>query len=82
LAENEDDLQYNNRKLNRILQAYDMRISIVKTKAMPLEGRRTRRVKISINGQITEQVISCKYLGCNITMYRKNMDVDENIKKI
>jgi hypothetical protein len=52
-----------------------------KTKAMAMEGRQIERVKIIINGKLTEQVNSFKYLGCNIATQKMNMDLDDNIEK-
>jgi hypothetical protein len=66
LAKSEDELRYNVMKLNQVLQSYDVKISTDKTKAMAMEGRQVRRVKIIISGKLIEQVNSFKYVGCNI----------------
>jgi hypothetical protein len=39
-------------KFNQILQAYDMRVSSDKTKAVALEGRHVRGVKTGVNRNI------------------------------
>lgn len=49
---------------------------------MTLDGKYMRRVKISINRQIIEQVNSFKDLGYHVMAYKMNMDIAENIKKI
>jgi hypothetical protein len=43
---------------------------------MAVEGRQIRRVKIIINGKLTEQ-----YLGCNIATHKMNMDLEDNTGK-
>jgi hypothetical protein len=60
LAKSEDKLQYNVMKFNQVLQSYDVKISTDKTKAMAMEGRQIRRVKIIINDKVIEQVNSFK----------------------
>jgi hypothetical protein len=56
LAKSEGELQHNVMKLNQVLQSYDVEISTDKTKAMAMEGRQIRRVKIITNGKLIEQV--------------------------
>jgi hypothetical protein len=46
LAKSEAELQYNVMKLNQVLQSYDVKISTDKTKAMAMEGRQIRSVKL------------------------------------
>jgi hypothetical protein len=58
LERNEENLHYVITKLNQILQLYDMGISKDKTKATAMKSRHMRRVKISINWNIIEQVNS------------------------
>jgi len=66
--------------LNQILQLYDT--STDKTKAMTVKGSHIRRVKVSINGKIIEQVNSYKCLGCDIATYKMNMDLEKILKNI
>jgi hypothetical protein len=63
LAHTEDDLQRAVTGLNYILQLYNLQISEIKTKAMEIQGKYWRRVKIVINNKIIEQVSSFTYLG-------------------
>jgi methyl coenzyme M reductase subunit D len=58
-----------------------VKISTGKTKAMAMEGRQIRRVKIIINGKLIEQVNSFKYLGCNVKTHKINMDLEDNTEK-
>jgi hypothetical protein len=81
LAETEDHLQENVTKLNKILKLYNMRISANKTKAMTMEGKYMRRAKIVIDDIVIEQTSSFKYLGCNISIYKMNMDLEDNVQK-
>jgi hypothetical protein len=81
LAKSEDELQYNVMKLNRVLQSYDVKISTDKTKAIAVEGRQIRRVKIIVNGNLIEQLNSFKCLGCNIATHKMNIDLEDNIEK-
>jgi hypothetical protein len=81
LAETEDHLQENVTKLNKILKLYNMRISTNKTKAMAMEGKYMRRDKTVTDDIVTEQASSFKYLGCNISIYKINMDLEDNVQK-
>jgi hypothetical protein len=58
-----------------------MRISTNNTKAMVMEGKYMRRAKIVIDGIVTEQTSSFKHLGCNISIYKMNMDLEDNAQK-
>jgi hypothetical protein len=82
LAETEDHLQENVTKLNKILKLHNMRISTNKTKAMAMEGKYMRQAKIVIDDIVIEQTSSFKYLGCNISIYKMNMDLEDNVQKI
>jgi hypothetical protein len=81
LAETEDHLQENVAKLNKILKLYNMRISTNKTKALAMEGKYMRRTKIIIDDIGIEQTSSFKYLGCNISIYKMNMDLEDSVQK-
>lgn len=81
MTSNEDDLQYNVMKLNSILKEYNMEISCNKTKVLAMEGKSMRRAKIVIDGQNIEQVRTFKYLGCSITNYQVNLDLEENLQR-
>ena len=81
MAESENDLQENVTKLNRVLEAFNMKISISKTKVMAMEGKYNRRAKIVIKDQIIEQVNNFKYLGCNLSIFNLNQDLDNNVIK-
>jgi hypothetical protein len=52
LAPTDDDLQRAVTGLNHILQLYNLQISEIKTKAMGIQGKYWRRVKIVINNKI------------------------------
>lgn len=80
LATTEDYLQENITKLNRILLEYNMKISIDKTKVMAMKGKEIQRAKIVINNQIIEQTSTFKYLGSDISIYKLNSDLDNNIQ--
>jgi retron-type reverse transcriptase len=54
-------------KLNRISMEYDMRINIKKTKVMRISRGGAETVRITLNGEIIEQVKSFCYLGSTIT---------------
>jgi hypothetical protein len=58
-----------------------MRISTNKTKAMAMEGKYMRRAKIVTDDIVIEQTSSFKYLGCNISTYKINMDLEDNVQK-
>jgi hypothetical protein len=58
-----------------------VKISTDKMKAMAMEGRQIRRVKIIINGKLIEQTNSFNYLGCNIATHKMNIDLEDNIEK-
>jgi hypothetical protein len=81
LAETEDHLQENVTKLNKILKLYNMIISINKTKAMAMEGKYMRRAKIVTDDIAIGQTSSFKYLGCNVSIYKINMDLEDNVQK-
>jgi hypothetical protein len=81
LAETEDHLQENVTKPNKILKLYNMRISTKKTKAMAMEGKYMRRTKIVTDDIVIEQTSSLKYSGCNISIYKMNMDLEDNVQK-
>jgi hypothetical protein len=70
-----------NYELNKILQLYNMRISANKTKTMAMEGKYMRRAKIVTDDIVIEQTSSFKYLGCNISIYKINMDLGDNVQK-
>jgi hypothetical protein len=67
LAPTQDDLQTAVTGLNYISQLYNLQISEIKTKAMGIQGKYWRRVKIVINNKITEQESSFTYLGSKIS---------------
>jgi hypothetical protein len=48
---------------------------------MAMEGKYTRRAKIVIDYIVIEQTSSFKYLGCNISIYKINMDLEDNVQK-
>lgn len=81
LADSEERLQENITKLNTVLKKYNMNISKNKTKAMAMQGKAIKRVKVVIDGNIIEQVNSFKYLGCVISIYQMNKDLEENVQK-
>jgi hypothetical protein len=58
-----------------------VKISTDKTKAMAMELRQIRRVRIIINGKLIEQVNAFKYLGFNIATHKMNMDLKDNTEK-
>jgi hypothetical protein len=66
LEPTEDDLHRAVTELNSILQLYNLQISEIKTKAMGIQGKYWRRIKIVINNKIIEQVSSFTYLGSKI----------------
>jgi hypothetical protein len=68
-------------KLNKILKLYSMRISTNKTKAMAMKEKYMRRAKIVIDDIVIEQTSSFKYLVCNISIYKMNMDLEDNVQK-
>ena len=80
LAESENDLQENVTKLTSLLEAFNMKVSISKTKVMAMKGKYKRRGKIVIKDQIIEQVNNLKYLGCNLSIFNLNQDLDNNLK--
>lgn len=57
-----------------------MKISIDKTKVMAMKGKEIQRAKIVINNQIIEQTSTFKYLGSDISIYKLNSDLDNNIQ--
>ncbi|KAJ4428658.1 hypothetical protein ANN_25651 [Periplaneta americana] len=59
-AESENDLQENVTKLNKVLETFNMKISINKTKVMAMEGKYNRRAKIVIKDQLIEQKFVCR----------------------
>jgi hypothetical protein len=67
LAFTEDGLQRAVTGLNHILQLYNLQILETKTKAMGIQGKYWRRVKVVINNKIIEQVSSFTYLGSKIS---------------
>jgi hypothetical protein len=81
LAETENDLQRNLYHLNEVLKEYNMKISTEKTKAMVTLGRDIIRTKITTDDEKIEHVIKFKYLGCNISVYIINEDLEENVQK-
>lgn len=81
IANSEDSLQTNVTTLNRILEMYNMKISTRKTKSMAMHGKNQRRVKIMIDLEIIEQVHAFKYLGCTISAFTFNADLEENVQK-
>jgi hypothetical protein len=58
-----------------------MRVSTNKTKAMAMEGKYMRRAKIVKDDIVIEQTSSFKYLVCNISIYKMNMDLEDNVQK-
>jgi hypothetical protein len=55
-----------------------MKISINKVKITAMEGKYMMRYdKIVLQGNVSEQTNIFKYLGCNISTYKMNMDVEE-----
>ena len=81
MAESEDKLQRNVNKLNTIITKYNMKISGRITKAMAMQGKKLRRVKIVIDSGIIEQVNEFKYLGCTISTNKFNADLEQNVLK-
>jgi hypothetical protein len=63
----EDDLQRAVTRLNHTLQLYNPQISEIKTKAMGIQGKYWRRIKIMINNKIIEHVSSCTYIGSKVS---------------
>jgi hypothetical protein len=47
-----------------------------------MEGKYIRRAKIVIDDIVIEQTSSFKYLVCNISIHKMNMDVQDNVKYI
>jgi hypothetical protein len=58
-----------------------MRICTNKTKAMTMEGKYMRRAKIVIDDVVFGQTSSFKCLGCNISIYKMNMDLEDSVQK-
>jgi uncharacterized HAD superfamily protein len=50
-----------------------LKISTSKTKSMGMCGNEIRRLKIMIDGKITEQATEFNYLGSKISEYKKDM---------
>jgi hypothetical protein len=67
LALTEDDLQRAVTGLNHTLQLYNLQISEIKTKAMGMQGKYWRRIKIVTNNKIIEHVSSFTYLGSKVS---------------
>lgn len=80
LAENEDDLQRNVYKLEKVTKMFDMKISSAKTKTLAFRGKEPVRSKIVINGKIIEQVRNFKYLGVEIS-YDGETDIQSKLGK-
>jgi hypothetical protein len=81
LAETEDHLHENVTKLNKILKLYNIRISANKIPAMAMEEKYMKRAKIVTDDIVTQQTSSFKCLGCNISIYKINMDLEDNVQK-
>jgi hypothetical protein len=48
---------------------------------MATEGKYMRQAKIVIDDTVTEQTCSFKHLRCNISIYKMNMDLEDNVQK-
>jgi hypothetical protein len=48
---------------------------------MAMEGKYMRRAKIVTDDIVIEQTSSFKYLGRNISIYKINMDLEDNVQK-
>jgi hypothetical protein len=57
-----------------------MRISTMKTKIVAFQGKTHIRCKIMIDNKTTEQISSFKYLGFNVSYYRKE-DINIELSK-
>ena len=67
MAGSQEGLQKMMDRLNRISMEYDMRINIKKTKVMKISRGGTETVRITLNGELIEQVKNFCYLGSTIT---------------
>src|SRR3984885_9688321 len=69
LANKEEDLQHMMDELNRISKEYGMKINTRKTKIMKIsrEANGEKNMKITINGEVIEQVTEFCYLGSLIS---------------
>jgi hypothetical protein len=81
LAETENDLLRKFYHLNKTLKEYNMKISGEKTKVVATLRRGIIGTKIIIDNEKIEQVSKFKYLGCNISVYGINEDLEENVQK-
>jgi hypothetical protein len=63
IAKSEDELQMTLNEQNKIIKKYDVKISSSKMETIGFCGRNVQRVKIEIEGKITEQVSNFNYLG-------------------
>jgi hypothetical protein len=75
VAESEDELQIAVNKFNKIVKKYDMKVPTTKTKTIGLCSKNIQRVKIEIEGKMTEQVSSFNYLGNLISNEEKDINI-------
>ena len=80
IASSENELQLATYKLNQIIEKYNMKISINKTKVLAFKGKENVRSKIIINDKPIEQVSSFKFLGCSLNLYTEE-DIQRKVDK-
>src|ERR1700733_2159742 len=87
LANKEEDLQHMMDELNRISKEYGMKINTRKTKVMKIsrEANGEKNMKITINGEMIEQVTEFCYLGSLISedtkCHKEDTKCHKEIKK-
>ena len=64
-------------ELNDRCEHYGMKININKTKTM-VNGRKPKNIEMLIKNESVEQVVSFRYLGCNIS---SNMNCCQEVKQ-
>lgn len=76
IARNENELQKNAHILSNILEDYNLKISIKKSKVMSFQGKYPVRSKICIYNSTLEQVRHFNYLGCDLSYdYENDIDI-------
>jgi hypothetical protein len=74
LANNsEEELQMAAHQLYNVAKKYNLKISTSKTKYVAMCSNVSQRLKMVIEGKVTEQVTELKFLGNKVSKYKKDM---------
>ena len=69
ITESEDDLQRLLHQFGKIAEKFNMQVSVEKTKSLVV-SKESIRCKLEFKNRMVEQVMTFKYLGCNVTSDR------------